>query len=146
MAHIFHHLFTEGIGFRQLMDYYFVLKASPQSSVGREGEISIIKSIGMQRFAGAMMWIMQEVFGLERELLLCEPDENGGRMVLKEVLHRGNFGKMADEKINLGNRWKSFWYINSKAIRFMRFDPWAWFWTPITRIYYYVWRKVNAFE
>ena len=146
LVHIFHHLFTEGIGLRQLMDYYFVLKASPQPSSEREGELSLIMSMGMQRFAGAVMWVMQEVFGLERDRLLCEPEEKGGRMVLKEVMHRGNFGKMADDKINLDNLWTSFWYINSKAIRFIRFEPWAWFWTPITRIFYYVWRKVNGFK
>lgn len=27
MVHIFHHLFTEGIGLRQLMDYYFLLRS-----------------------------------------------------------------------------------------------------------------------
>ena len=146
LVHIYHHFFTEGIGLRQLMDYYFVLKASPQPSYDRESALSLIKSMGLQRFVGAVMWVMQEVFELERDFLLCEPEEKGGRIVLKEIIQRGNFGKMADDKINLGNHWTSFWYINSKAIRFMRFDPWAWFWTPITRLYYYVWRKVNGFE
>lgn len=102
--------------------------------------------MGLQRFVGAVMWVMQEVFELERDFLLCEPEEKGGRIVLKEIIQRGNFGKMAVDKINLDNHWTSFWYINSKAIRFMRFDPWACFWTPITRLYYYVWRKVNGFE
>ena len=146
LVHIYHHFFTEGIGLRQLMDYYFVLKASPQPSYDRESALSLIKSMGLQRFVGAVMWVMQEVFELERDFLLCEPEEKGGRIVLKEIIQRGNFGKMADDKINLGNHWTSFWYINSKAIRFMRFDPWVWFWTPITRLYYYVWRKVNGFE
>lgn len=78
--------------------------------------------------------------------MLCEPDEKGGRMVLKEILLRGNFGKMADDKRDLSNRLTSFWYVNSMTIRFMRFYPWAWFWTPITRIYYFGWRKLKGFE
>ena len=169
MVHIFHHLFTEGIGLRQLMDYYFVLMAihgthgehgfcdcdgdrdSEHGLYGLNGDAEAIanrwlRELGLLRFAGAVMYVEREVFGLQKEYMLCEPDEKGGRMLLKEIMQRGNFGMMSDDKIDLGNRWTSFWYVNSKTIRFARFDPWAWFWTPLTRIYYFGWRKVNGFE
>ena len=145
MVHIFHHLFTEGIGLRQLMDYYFALLNLNNHKTNAKAYTSFY-SLGMERFAQAVMWVMHEAFGMEREQMLCEPDEKGGRMLLKEIMQRGNFGMMSDDKIDLGNRWTSFWYVNSKTIRFARFDPWAWFWTPLTRIYYYEWRRVKGFK
>ena len=44
------------------------------------------------RFAGAMMWVMQEVFGLERENMLVEPDEKEGPFLLEESCQTGNMG------------------------------------------------------
>lgn len=146
MVHIFHHLFTEGVGLRQFMDYFFLLK---NFNVNLNLDLNVdrwLRELGLLRFAGAVMYVEREVFGLQKEYMLCVPDEKGGRMLLKEIMQRGNFGMMSDDNIDLGNRWTSFWYVNSKTIRFMRFDPWAWFWTPISRIYYFGWRKVKGFE
>lgn len=52
-----------------------------------------------------------------------EPSENDGRYILNEVLMSGNFGKM--DRRNEGiyvSKWKSFLYVNTKAIRFAKFD------------------------
>lgn len=92
MAHIFHHLFTEGVGLRQLMDYYFVLQ-----SVEDHSKYSVVKSkirdLGMERFASALMWVLLYVFGMPKEKMLCEPGEKDGRFLLEEIMKSGNWGK-----------------------------------------------------
>lgn len=67
----------------------------------------LFRKFGMERFVGAVMWIMQEVFWLERECLLCEPDEKEGRYILGEVMAGGNFGHH-DERIRKVGRGKWF--------------------------------------
>ena len=44
------------------------------------------------------------------------------------------------------DKWTSFWFINGKTFRLWRFDHWAWFWSPIWRIYHFLWRKFNGFK
>lgn len=102
LSHIYRHLFGMGIGMRQIMDYYFVLvnvKTSTGLSTGsRELSAncsvnSILKSLGLYNFAGAVMYVLQEVFGMKREHMLCEPDEWRGKALLECVMESGNFGK-----------------------------------------------------
>lgn len=73
LLHIYVHLFGEGIGLRQLLDYYYVLHqlATTESKVRT---VEMLRQLKMLRFAGTMMWVMQEVFGLEDKYLLVTPD------------------------------------------------------------------------
>jgi hypothetical protein len=91
LVHIFRHLFHEGIGLRQLLDYYFVLRQGFTSDE-RESSMQILRSLKMGRFASATMWVLQEVFGLEEEYLLTTPNEKEGRFLLEEIMIAGNFG------------------------------------------------------
>ena len=100
LLHIYRHVFAEGVGLRQVVDYFYVLH---QKGLDRERVISVLKSLGMMSFTGAVMWVMQEALGLERALMLCEPDERRGRMLLNEILLAGNFGKW-DERLSGMNR------------------------------------------
>lgn len=82
LTHIYRHLFNEGIGLRQIIDYYFVLQKvrderlevcrPPQSPcVGgedRENRLEVrdeclkqIERLGLKRFASAVMWVIQKV-------------------------------------------------------------------------------------
>ena len=83
MCHLFSHYFDEGLGLRQLMDYYFALRVwhndvmeckdlqtqgmwceglgTPVMS--KEEVMAVIRSFGMGKFAGAVMWVVKEVFG-----------------------------------------------------------------------------------
>ncbi len=92
LLHIYSHFLGEGIGLRQLMDYYYVLKQGG-SRESKERTLEIFQKVGMMRFVAATMWLLQEVFGLEDEYLLCSPNQKEGEFLLKEVLLSGNFGK-----------------------------------------------------
>ena len=74
LLHIYRHYFTEGIGLRQMLDYYYVLcKGSTKES--KQRSLEIFKKTGMLGFLGATMWVMQEVFDLDNEYLLCQPNK-----------------------------------------------------------------------
>ena len=64
MLHCYRHLSGHGVGFRQVMDYYFVLReASLQlSPKGKKESVMWIKKLGMERFARALAWVIGYVF------------------------------------------------------------------------------------
>ena len=173
LTHIYAHLMNEGIGLRQLVDYYYVLcdfykvyqnssKITPSLFTLKEGSTSHpdpltlrgeggnrptrcseplrskdggpskvapdcagwdrlsiegdnsagsttavtssastaldvvqkeLKELGLWKFAGGIMYIMQEVFGMPASRLIVPPNEKYGKFVLNEVLEAGNFGR-----------------------------------------------------
>ena len=91
LLHCYEHMLSSGVGFRQLMDYYYILK---QDSTKEEKDDAVkwIKRLGMYRFASGLMWLMQYAFGMEDKYLLMEPNEKEGRSILQEVMMTGNMG------------------------------------------------------
>lgn len=142
MLHCYHHMFESGLGLRQLMDYYFLLKSSKNRTLNEEVR-ERFGQFGMGRFASAVMWIMKEVFCLEDEFLLCEADEKEGRFILKEVMAGGNFGHH-DERIRMIGPGKlkflfsgiqHNWHL---ATRY----PSEFFWAPVWLVYHYMWKRL----
>ena len=70
MVHTYHHLLIGGVGMRQLMDYYFVLRTSYANDDANDNVLRIISGLGLNRFASALMWVLLYVFGLERSFIL----------------------------------------------------------------------------
>ena len=104
LLHIYRHLFGEGIGLRQLMDYYHVLHhQASEDSIKRT--LDILQQMGMTRFASAVMFVMQKVFGLKDNYLILPPDIKEGRFLLSEIMRSGNFGKF-DKRIRRSSRMK----------------------------------------
>lgn len=91
LTHVMHHFFFEGVGFRQIIDYYYLLKKG-MTEEQRTADMKVIKQLGMVRFTKGMMWLMHEVLGLDEQLLLTTPSEKIGRLLLSEILKAGNFG------------------------------------------------------
>ena len=146
LVHTYHHFITEGVGLRQLMDYYFVIQASNAEDI-RECK-KIVENLGLNRFASALMWVIKTVFvGHDNDIFFpWRPNEKDGRLLLEEILLSGNFGHTDERAKNIQtSRWKAFWYVNGKTFRFWRFDHWAWFWSPLWRCYYFAWRIMKGF-
>lgn len=143
LVHIYLHFITGGVGLRQLMDYYFVLKAC--QIVDQSEGLEVIHQIGLDRFAGGLSWVLNHVFALPQEYSYWAMNEDDGRVLLNEIMISGNFGHTDERMADIAtNKWTSFWFINGKTFRFWRFDHWAWFWSPIWRIYHFLWRKMKG--
>ena len=118
LSHIYKHLLGLGVGLRQVMDYCVLLRAS--SDEERLDVSSSLKSLGLNRIAGALMWVLSEYFGLESQYLLCKPDARRGRILLREIMRDGNFGKRAERKRGGVFKW---WLRNRlRLVKFLPFD------------------------
>ena len=221
LTHIYAHLMNEGIGLRQLVDYYYVLcdfykvyqnfskthpssltlkggstafpkPLSPQgtgdvtapprrseplrSKVGGPSKVSPdcagwdrlsiegdnsagsttavtssastaldvvqkeLKELGLWKFTGGIMYIMQEVFGMPASRLIVPPNEMYGKFVLNEVLEAGNFGKHDARnrfgRSQLGHNLQRVY----RDIRLVRYFPAEALCEPLFRIWHFFWR------
>lgn len=149
LLHIYGHLFNEGIGLRQVVDYYWVLMKSfndPRLGEQEKAEtVKRLKEFKLKTFAGALMWIMQEMFHLPKEKLLVEPNERRGRFLLNEIMLAGNFGhydtrNTYDMYAPLHKRLRSRFKRDS---RFFSQYPNEMLWTPVWRLKEWVMRGVR---
>ena len=154
LLHCYHHMFESGLGLRQLMDYYFVLIAyanektsTKLSTSSRELSVkfsvnALLKEFGMMRFAKGSMWIMHEVFGLEREYMLCEPNEKEGRFLLKEIMQNGNFRHHDVRKHGVKNKWiEPFITRLQHNWHLVTHYPSEFLWAPVWLVWHYVWKR-----
>ena len=218
LTHIYSHLMNEGIGLRQLVDYYFVIcdfykvyqnfsnpsvslskgssTFSPSPSSSGSGDVTApsrcseplrskdggpskvspdcagwdrlaieednsagsttavtssastaldvvqkeLKELGLWKFAGGIMYIMQEVFGMPASRLIVPPNEKYGRFVLNEVLEAGNFGRH-DARNRFG---RSKFGHNLQRVyrdmRLVRYFPGEALCEPLFRVWHFFWR------
>ena len=230
LTHIFSHLMNEGIGLRQLVDYYFVIcdfykvyqnfsnpsvslskgssTFSPSPSSSGSGDVTApsrcseplrskdggpskvspncagwdrqdvsgdtasataststdtsataarssfaansyaaidrvqkeLKELGVWKFAGGIMYIIQEVFGMPASRLIVPPNEKYGRFVLNEVLEAGNFGRHDARnrfgRSQLGHNLQRVY----RDIRLVRYFPVEALCEPLFRTWHFFWR------
>lgn len=142
MAHICNHVIHEGIGLRQMMDYYFIIRNEELGMRNYENELM---NLGLRKFAGAVMWVLHKVFGLEEEYYIVPADERRGKFLLDEILIGGNFGQWSDGKRKLedGRLVKNIQRLK-RDFRLMWYFPSECLWEPIFRVYHFFWRLLNS--
>ena len=121
LSHMMHHFFFEGLGFRQVIDFYYLLRSMPTID---KGIMAKVKRLNMRKFTAAMMFIMHDILGLEQEKLLCEPNPKIGMMMLEEMLKAGNFG-FYDERYDFSNLplWRQYLLETYRNLHFAKTFP-----------------------
>ena len=122
LSHIQRHLLDEGIGFKQIVDYFVLLL---HASEAERAEVSDnLVEFGLQHTAGALMWVLEYILGLEQSKMLCKPDRRRGKRMLVEIEECGNFGYgKADPSEQFIVRWLKnrlrmvglFWFAPSEV-------------------------------
>ena len=163
LSHLYRHVFTEGIGLRQLLDYYFVLvkwhtdltnltdsnKSLPQmtqintdlDALQRE-----LKYLGLWQFAGAVMYVLHETLGLPREKMIAPINVNEGRFLLAEIMQGGNFGQYDTRLGSKENEGKLHRYLRMslRNLRFVKHYPTEALSEPLFRTWFALWKKIHG--
>ena len=188
MTHLFSHYFQEGVGLRQILDMYYTLitwRKSVENGYGQQSQgmwseglgtpvmskeevMAVLRSFGMGKFAGAVMWVLKEVFENEEcrmkneecilneecrmkneewpaELepwMICEPNEKEGKKLLEEIMKGGNFGQYdnRDAALKKGGMMKHGVWKLKRVMRLVRSYPEEALWEPVFRVWHLGWR------
>lgn len=119
LSHVHKHFLSEGVGLRQLIDYYYLLRRGCTDDEKKEFQ-RIVGRVNLTKFARGMMYVMKELFGIEDEYILIEPSRRIGRMIISEVLETGNFGYY-DERFKWLKTDNVFWNTIVGFLRNIRF-------------------------
>ena len=142
LSHIANHLLHEGIGLKQVIDYYYLLRSQTErhSIDSYEQEF---RRLGLLPFARQLMWVLCQVLGLDEQLLVARQDERRGRLLLSEMLAGGNFGMHDDRPLSgfYASGLKSNLQRVARDLRMMRYFPSESLWEPAFRIWHYFWRR-----
>ena len=165
LSHLYRHVFTEGIGLRQLLDYYFVLvkwhtdltnltesnKSLPQMmqiSTDLDALRHELKYLGLWKFAGAVMYVLHDALGLPEAKMIAPIDVNEGRFLLAEIMQGGNFGQYDTRLGSKENEGKLHRYLRMslRNLRFVKHYPTEALSEPLFRTWFAVWKKIHGIK
>ena len=165
LSHLYRHIFTEGVGLRQLLDYYFVLvkwhtdltnltdsnKSLPlmaQINTDLDALRHELKYLGLWKFAQPVMYVLHEVFGLSEDRMIAPMDEREGRFLLEEIMRGGNFGQYDDRMGSKVGESKIHRYfrMNLRNLRFVKYYPTEALSEPLFRTWFAVWKKIHGIK
>ena len=144
LTHLYHHFFDEGIGMRQIIDYYYVVN-NDELLVIRDTLQRELKYLGLWKFAGAVMYVLHEALGLPEEKMIAPMDEKRGKLLLAEILNGGNFGKHFTKYGHFTQQGmaKKYFLKIWRNMHFVRYYPAEALSEPIFRTWHFFWRLKN---
>ena len=148
LSHLYRHVFTEGIGLRQLLDYYYVLKSWVHDKEALIYVQTLVDYFGMTKFAGGIMYVLHEVFGLPTSMIVVPIDKNEGKFLLDEIMRGGNFGQYDTRLGSKDNEGKIHRYLRMtlRNLRFVKHYPTEALSEPLFRTGFTLWKKCKGFK
>jgi hypothetical protein len=144
LTHLYHHFFDEGIGMRQIIDYYYVVN-NEELLVIRNTLQRELKYLGLWKFAGAVMYVLHEALGLSGVMMIAPMDEKRGKLLLAEILEGGNFGRHFTKYGGFTHQsmGKKYFLKIWRNMHFVRYYPAEALSEPIFRTWHFFWRMKN---
>ena len=144
LTHLYHHFFDEGIGMRQIIDYYYVVNNDELLAI-KDTLQKELKHLGLWKFARAVMYVLHEALGLSGEKMIAPMDEKRGKLLLAEILNGGNFGKHFTKYGHFTQQGmaKKYFLKIWRNMHFVRYYPAEALSEPIFRTWHFFWRVKN---
>ena len=144
LTHLYHHFFDEGIGMRQIIDYYYVVN-NDELLVIKDTLQRELQHLGLWKFARAVMYVLHEALGLSEEKMIAPMDEKRGKLLLAEILNGGNFGQYFTKYGHFTQQGmaKKYFLKIWRNMHFVRYYPAEALSEPIFRTWHFFWRMNN---
>lgn len=149
LTHLYHHFFDEGIGMRQIIDYYYVVSMLNVNCEMLTWLQKDLKHLGLWKFAGAVMYVLHEALGLSGEKMIAPMDEKRGKLLLAEILNGGNFGKHFTKYGHFTQQGmaKKYFLKIWRNMHFVRYYPAEALSEPFFRTWHFFWRmKIKRYK
>lgn len=143
LGHILNHLLHEGVGLRQLVDYYYLLRSHASRTEDQAWLDTSLKRCGLHQISAAVSWMLMNVLGLPENYLITKPSERYGQQLMREMMVGGNFGKY-DERLLSGTSRSKLVANLQRLVRDARmvvYYPSECLWEPWFRMWHWMWRK-----
>lgn len=115
LLHLYKRFFCEDLRFGHLLEYYYTLREVRDERLGDRDErlevMRVIENLGMKKFVGAVMYVLQTVFAMPDEYLLCKPDVRHGSFLLKMTNLAGEYGRAYERTRTLSHLGKIGRYL-----------------------------------
>lgn len=146
LSHLYRHVFTEGIGLRQLIDYYFVLRNTDCNIANKAVLQRELKRLGLWKFAQAVMYVLLETLGLPEEKMIAPTDMYEGLFLLSEIMQGGNFGQYDTRLGSKENEGKLHRYLRMslRNLHFVKHYPTEALSEPLFRTWFALWKKIHG--
>ena len=144
LTHLYHHFFDEGIGMRQIIDYYYVVNNDELLAI-KDTLQKELKHLGLWKFAKAVMYVLHEALGLSEKKMIAPMDEKRGKLLLAEILNGGNFGQHFTKYGHFTQQGmvKKYFLKIWRNMHFVRYYPAEALSEPIFRTWHFFWRMKN---
>ncbi len=141
LCHLYHHFFDEGIGMRQMIDYYLVIH-NAECVIHNSALQHELRHLGLWKFARAVMWVLHETLGLSTDKIIAPMDDKRGSLLLAEILDGGNFGKHAAKYGHFTRQGmaKKYFLKIWRNMHFVRYYPAEALSEPVFRTWHFFWR------
>lgn len=149
LTHLYHHFFDEGIGMRQIIDYYYVVSMLNVNCEMLTWLQKELKHLGLWKFAGAVMYVLHEALGISEEKMIAPMDEKRGKLLLAEILNGGNFGKHFTKYGHFTQQGmaKKYFLKIWRNMHFVRYYPAEALSEPFFRTWHFFWRmKIKRYK
>lgn len=140
LIHIMRHFFHDGIGLRQMIDFFWLLQSK---DIDIKEVTRLLNLLRLNNVLKGVMWIMTEVFRMDKSLLPFPSSAGIGRQMLKEIERGANLGHDDRDiaKWRYESKLKIFVWRTYRNIRFARISPSEVLWSPIFRFWQRGWMK-----
>ena len=144
LTHLYHHFFDEGIGMRQIIDYYYVVNNDELLAI-KDTLQKELKHLELWKFGRAVMYVLHEALGISEEKMIVPMDEKRGKLLLAEILNGGNFGQHFTKYGHFTQQGmaKKYFLKIWRNMHFVRFYPAEALSEPIFRTWHFFWRMKN---
>lgn len=142
MVHIMNHVIHEGIGMRQMMDYYFLLRQG-FTEEEQQHDVQLLKQLGLYNMTAAVMFVLRQLFAIPKVLLLVPPDEQRGSFLMNEIIYGGNFGQFNPQSINARTSWRKNILRLKRDWQLLTIFPSECLCEPIFRWWHFAWRLLH---
>ena len=145
LAHLYHHFFDEGIGMRQIIDYYYVVSMLNDNCEKLTWLSKELKHLGLWKFERAVMYVLHEALGLSEEKMIAPMDEKRGKLLLAEIQNGGNFGQYFTKYGHFTQQGmaKKYFLKIWRNMHFVRYYPAEALCEPFFRTWHFFWRMNN---